>query len=396
MFHAHDRQRMTLKQSLYPVDMARLIALDMPASKMFVELVQRTWSNGDAVLPIDQRLPPAGKKLLFDAMKPSEVIDASFASSSLPNGLPVQEGDALVIASSGSTGSPKGIIHTHSSLLASAQASASRLQLSAIDHWLVCIPVSHVGGFSVISRALHTGAALTLHQTFDAASVQESARNGVTHTSLVATALSRIDPSLFRNILLGGSSAPANLPSNVITTYGMTETGGGVVYNGMPLEHVEVKIVEDEIHLRCPMLMRAYRNDQSVSLNDEWYATGDMGELSVDGKLSVYGRRTDMIITGGENVWPAVVENSIASHPLINQVVVRGTRDATWGQRVVAYVVLNDSAATSDAILLSDLREHVKQTLPAFCAPQQVVVLSQIPRTSLGKVDIQALPNIND
>ena len=365
----------------------------MPASKTFVDLVQRAWSNGDAVLPIDQRLPLAGKKMLMDTMAPSEIIDASFSTSSLPNGRAMQEGDALVIASSGSTGAPKGIIHTHSSILAGAQASASRLQLSSNDHWLVCIPVSHVGGFSVIARALHTGAALTLHPTFDTTAVQEAVKNGATHTSLVATALSRIDPSLFRNILLGGSSAPDNLPSNVITTYGMTETGGGVVYNGMPLEHVEVKIVEDEIHLRCPMLMRAYRNDQSVSLNDDWYATGDMGEVSVDGKLSVYGRRTDMIITGGENVWPAVVENSIASHPLVNQVVVRGTQDAAWGQRVVAYVVLNDSAPASNAALLSDLREHVKQNLPAFCAPQQIVVLAAIPRTSLGKVDVQALPS---
>ena len=375
--------------------MARLVALDMPASQMFVEQVQRAWSNGDAVLPIDQRLPPAGKKLLLDAMAPSEVIDASATSSSLPNGRPLQEGDALVIASSGSTGSPKGIIHTHSSLLAGAQASASRLQLTADDHWLVCIPVSHVGGFSVITRALHTGAALTLHPSFDATAIQEASTHGVTHTSLVATALSRIDTSLFRTILLGGSSAPNNLPSNVITTYGMTETGGGVVYNGMPLDNVEAKIVEGEIHLRCPMLMRAYRDNQAIIPNDGWYSTGDMGAINDSGAISVYGRKTDMIITGGENVWPSVVENSLTSHSVVKEVVVRGASDATWGQRVVAYVVLNDSLDASDATLLSNLREHVKQTLPAFCAPQQVIVLTQIPRTSLGKVDLQALQIIN-
>jgi O-succinylbenzoic acid--CoA ligase len=375
--------------------MARLVALDMPASQIFVDQVQRAWSNGDAVLPIDQRLPPAGKKLLLDAMAPSEVIDASATSSSLPNGRPLQEGDALVIASSGSTGSPKGIIHTHSSLLAGAQASASRLQLTADDHWLVCIPVSHVGGFSVITRALHTGAALTLHPSFDATAIQEASTHGVTHTSLVATALSRIDTSLFRTILLGGSSAPNNLPSNVITTYGMTETGGGVVYNGMPLDNVEAKIVEGEIHLRCPMLMRAYRDDQAMIPNDGWYSTGDMGAINDRGTVSVYGRKTDMIITGGENVWPSVVENCLASHPTVDEVVVRSAPDATWGQRVVAYVVLNDSLDASDATLLSNLREHVKQTLPAFCAPQQVIVLTQIPRTSLGKVDLQALQIIN-
>ena len=375
--------------------MARLIALDMPASQTFVDLVQRAWSNGDAVLPIDQRLRPAGKKMLLDAMAPSEIIDASFTASSLPNGRPMQDGDALVIASSGSTGAPKGIIHTHSSLLAGAQASASRLQLTSDDHWLVCIPVSHVGGFSVITRALHTGAALTLHPAFDAAAVEQALKDGVTHTSLVATALSRIDTSLFRTILLGGSSAPDNLPNNIITTYGMTETGGGVVYNGQPLDNVEIKIVDAEIFLRCPMLMRAYRDDQTISEEDGWYATGDIGEIDNNGKLSVHGRRSDMIITGGENVWPSVVENSLASHPIVNQVVVRGMPDTTWGQRVVAYVVLNDSSQTSEVKLLSDLREHVKQTLPAFCAPQQIVVLAEIPRTSLGKVDVQALPSLN-
>jgi O-succinylbenzoic acid--CoA ligase len=373
--------------------MARLIALDMPASKTFVDLVQRAWSNGDAVLPIDQRLPLVSKKILMDTMAPSEIIDASFTTSTLPNGRPMQDGDALVIASSGSTGSPKGIVHTHSSILAGAQASASRLQLSSNDHWLVCIPVSHVGGFSVVARALHTGAALTLHPAFDATAVQEAAKNGATHTSLVATALSRIDTSLFKSILLGGSSAPANLPSNVITTYGMTETGGGVVYNGEPLDNVEIKIVDGEICLRCPMLMRAYRDDQAISTQDGWYATGDIGEINENGKLSVQGRQTDLIITGGENVWPSVVENSLASHPIVNQVVVRGMPDTTWGQRVVAYVVLNDSAQTSEAKLLSDFRDHVKQTLPAFCAPQQIVVLAEIPRTSLGKVDVQALPS---
>ena len=373
--------------------MARLIALDMPASKTFVDLVQRAWSNGDAVLPIDQRLPLASKKMLTDTMAPSEIIDAGFTASSLPNGRAMQDGDALVIASSGSTGAPKGIIHTHSSLLAGAQASVSRLQLTSDDHWLVCIPVSHVGGFSVISRALHTGAALTLLPAFDAAAVEQAQKDGVTHTSLVATALSRIDTSLFRTILLGGSSAPANLPSNVITTYGMTETCGGVVYNGQPLDNVEIKIVDGEIFLRCPMLMRAYRDDQTISVEDGWYATGDIGEIDNNGKLSVYGRQTDMIITGGENVWPSAVENSLTSHPIVNQVVVRGMPDTTWGQRIVAYVVLNDSSQTSEVKLLSDLRDHVKQTLPAFCAPQQIVVLAEIPRTSLGKVNVQALPS---
>ena len=139
--------------------------------------------------------------------------------------------------------------------------------------------------------------------------------------------------------------------------------------------------------------MRAYRDDQAIIPNDGWYSTGDMGAINDSGAIFVYGRKTDMIITGGENVWPSVVENSLASHPTVDEVVVRGAPDATWGQRVVAYVVLKDSLPASNAALLSELREHVKQTLPTFYAPQQLIVLSLIPRTSLGKVDLQALPS---
>jgi O-succinylbenzoic acid--CoA ligase len=174
----------------------------------------------------------------------------------------------------------------------------------------------------------------------------------------------------------------------------MTETGGGVVYNGKPLDNVEVKIVDGEILLRCPMLMRAYRDNQTDTLEDDWFSTGDMGEINADGKLSVHGRRTDMIITGGENVWPSIVEQSLELHPSVHQVIVRGTPDAAWGQRVVAYIVPRDSINSSKATLLADLREHVKQTLPAFCAPQLIILLKEIPRTSLGKVDVQALPSI--
>ncbi|TRZ74727.1 MAG: AMP-dependent synthetase [Actinobacteria bacterium] len=372
--------------------MARLIALDMPAGSLFVETVQRVWDSGDAVLPIDQRLPPAAQKLLLDAMAPTQVIDSHGSESHYANSRDLEAGDALVIATSGSTGIPKGVIHTHTSLTAAAHASAARLQLNATNHWLVCIPVSHIGGFSVITRALHTGASLTLHASFEPMAVTHAASTTATHTSLVATALSRIDASLFATILLGGSSAPTHLPSNVVTTYGTTETGGGVVYNGQPLDGVEIKIVDDEIYLRCAMLMRSYRDGTSSVSDDGWYATGDLGSLNSDGLLDVFGRRTDMIITGAENVWPAAVESALLTHPAMSQVVVRGVTDAQWGQRVVAYVVLHDKGVLyASESLRTELREHVKQTLPAFCAPQQIIVVNEIPRTSLGKVDIQAL-----
>lgn len=373
--------------------MTRLIALDMPGSTSFVEAVERIWNKGDAVLPIDQRLPSAAKRVLIEAMAPHEIVDSLGSQTRLTSSRPLEEGDALVIATSGSTGIPKGVIHTQSSLRAAAQASAVRLQLDASNNWLVCIPVSHVGGFSVITRAIHTGAALTLHPSFDVLAVAQAALGGATHTSLVATALGRIDASIFTTILLGGGTAPPSLPNNVVTTYGMTESGGGVVYNGRPLDGVEIKIVEDEIYLRCAMLLRSYRDVTTATTQDGWFATGDIGSIDPFGNLQVLGRRSEMIISGGENIWPSAVEYSLLSNPLVEQTVVRGISDDVWGQRVVAYVVLNKVAPSITAeFLRSQLRDHVKQTLPAFCAPQQVVIVTELPRTSLGKIDFSALP----
>jgi O-succinylbenzoic acid--CoA ligase len=174
----------------------------------------------------------------------------------------------------------------------------------------------------------------------------------------------------------------------------MTESGGGVVYNGFPLDGVELKIVEDEIYIRCAMLFRNYRHETSASTHDGWYSTGDLGSIDQTGRLQVFGRRTDMIISGGENIWPATVETSLLTHPLVEQVVVRGTPDAQWGQQVVAYVVLNSAASQiAPQELRAQLRDHVKQTLPAFCAPHKFVIVNDIPRTSLGKVDVSSLPS---
>ena len=128
--------------------------------------------------------------------------------------------------------------------------------------------------------------------------------------SLVPTALRRIDPSLFRVIVLGGAAPPEALPPNVVTTYGMTETGSGVVYDGVPLDGVEVAVDEDDgsIMLRGPMLLRCYRDGTDPKHSGGWLTTGDIGELDADGRLVVHGRRGDLIITGGENVWPDPVE----------------------------------------------------------------------------------------
>jgi O-succinylbenzoic acid--CoA ligase len=283
---------------------------------------------------------------------------------------------------------------------ASAAASSARLGVDPDrDRWLACLPLAHVGGLSVVTRALHTGTPLVVHDRFDAAAVEASARGAapVTLVSLVATALRRLDPSVFRRVVLGGSAMPAGLPDNAVTTYGMTETGSGVVYGeapfdgtGTPLDGVEVRVVDGEVRLRGPMLLRAYRDGTDPRDAEGWLRTGDAGTWDPDaGRLRVFGRTGDLVITGGENVWPAAVERVLARHPAVAEVAVTGEPDPEWGQRVVAIVVPADGA---EPPTLDALRDAAKAELPAYAAPRRLVLAGALPRTGLGKVARAALP----
>ena len=367
--------------------MPRLVALDLPGGAPFVDALRRVWDAGDAVLPVDQRLPPAAASALVDTMQAAVVFDAD-GEHTLDNAAPTESGDALVVATSGSTGVPKGVVLTHDAVAASAEATSARLNVGDDDHWLACLPLAHVGGLSVVTRALHRGVGLTVLPRFDAEEVTVAAKRGATLTSLVTTALQRIDPSIFRCIVLGGSRPPADRPANTVATYGMTETGSGVVYDGIPLAGVEIRIATDEeILIRCPMMLRCYRDGTTPIDRDGWLHTGDLGgwiDDEISGRrLQVHGRAGDLIITGGENVWPETVEAALATHPLVVDAAVAGTPDPVWGQRVTAWIVAADPAA---APTLAELRDHVGATLPAFMAPRELITVDHVPRTALGKV----------
>ena len=364
----------------------RLVALDMPANVDFANHVQSAWESGDAVFPVDQRLPQSAKESLIKHFKPSVVIDETGNSVELPNSEPTTHNDALVIATSGSTGAPKGVVHTHESIRALLNMSQLRLQTNSSTHWLLCLPVSHVAGFSILARSILLGSPISILSKFDEAEVKNAARAGATHVSLVPTTLRRIDPSDFNTILLGGAAAPPNLPHNVVTTYGMTETFGGIAYNGVPLDGVEVRIINESIELKSPSLFRTYRGLDVERPTGDWYETGDSGAFS-NNQIRVFGRKDDMIITGGENVWPLAVEKVVAIFPGVEQVVVGGIEDEQWGQRVVAWIVSSRDVAPT----LESIREHVKTQLPSFCAPTELRVVKEFPMTSLGKVDIQKL-----
>jgi len=361
----------------------RLIALDLPGGDEFVTALRRAWDDGDAILPVDQRLPMPARKHLLTQLRPSAIVDADLRRTELPDGRPVEDGDALVVTTSGTTGVARGVVLTHDAVVASALATSARLEVADDDCWLACLPLSHIGGLSVICRALITDTNLMVHPGFEPAAVEAS---GATLVSLVATALTRIDPSRFRTILLGGGPAPLHRPINTVVTYGMTETGSGVVYDGIPLDGVEVAVdAHQQILLRCPMLARAYRgpdSDHPLDLIDGWYATGDLGSLN-DGRLSVHGRRSEMIISGGENIWPAPIERILCQHPAIAEVAVVGRPDSTWGQAVTALLVLEDDAEMPE---LDELRELVRAELPAYCAPRHIARVERLARTTSGKI----------
>jgi O-succinylbenzoic acid--CoA ligase len=362
----------------------RLVAIDLPGGPHFVDALRRTWDDGDAAFPVDQRLPPPARRAVLDAMAPGVVVDSS-GMAQRADARPIEVGDALVVATSGTTGTSRGVVLTHDAVAASATATSARLGVAASDHWLACLPLAHVGGLSVVTRALHAGTALTVLPSFDVGEVRGAVDRGANLVSLVATALGRVEPSWFRTIVLGGARSPAEVAANVVVTYGLTETGSGVVYDGVPLDGVEVRVVDSEIHLRGPMLLRAYR-DGTDPRRDGWLATGDIGHWDADGRLVVEGRRGDLVVTGGENVWPEVVEAALRTHAHVADVAVAGTPDPEWGDIVTAYVVPLGEPPT-----LAALRDHVRASLAAFQAPRRLVLVDAIPRTALGKVARHAL-----
>ncbi len=379
--------------------MPELVALELPGSQAFVDTVRRVWDAGDAVAPLDPRLPPPAARALLAALAPTAIIGPDGERRSLEGGRPVEPGDALVLGTSGTTGPARGVVLTMAALEASADATTRRLGIDpARHHWLACLPLAHIGAMAVVARAVLTGTPLTVLPGFDAGQVESLGRERIaTHVALVSTALARIDPAVFETILLGGAAPPANLAANVVTTYGMTETGSGVVYDGRPLDGVEVAIDPaegtNEILVRAPMLFRAYRdgtrpNRKAPDGSGGWFPTGDAGRWTPDGRLEVLGRLSDVVVTGGEKVWPPAVEALLATHPLVASVAVWKRPDPTWGERVVAWVVPKDRRHPPR---LEALAELTRSQLPPWAAPKELVVVDELPRTPSGKVRRRAL-----
>lgn len=370
-----------------------------------------------------------------DAGGPALVLSAAqlleelrFAVEAVPLPVPAQplglKDIHLIIATSGSSGEPKGVMLSGRNIAASVRASRERLRIDPGDLWLACLPLFHVGGLSIFYRCVEAGAAVLLHQGFDPERViADIAAHNVTHLSLVPTMLARLlecagarpAPPSLRYVLVGGAALPSALAARATTagwplcvSYGMSETcsqvatlcsvpldwQGGAV--GQPLPGIEVRLARhpalhaDEDGLICVRgdgVMEGYANPErrfGVGLAEGgWFVTADLGRLDALGNLAVLGRADDLLISGGENVSPQLVEEIIAACPGITDIGITARQDAVWGDRLVAVFAgsINETA----------LEDWCRTALAGALRPRGFIKVAALPRNAAGKLDRRAL-----
>lgn len=358
----------------------------------------------------------AGKVMTLDALL------AQPAQSFTPQPMQLERAQAIVFTS-GSSGVPKGVVLTFGNHFYSALGSAARLGVIPNDVWLSCLPLYHVGGLSVVFRAALYGFTVALHERFDVDVFKRAlADEPITLVSLVPTMLRRLLdatvtwPATLRAVLLGGAAAPASLMAEALargipiaTTYGLTEAASQVATHspdatkhqpasvGRPLLFTQVCIVDEqgdalpanaigEVVVRGPTVMREYfRNAPATAraLRDGQLFTGDLGYLDDDGDLFLVQRRSDLIVTGGENVYPSEVEETLRALDAVDDVLVIGVPDDEWGQRVAALVVLREGIAiNSDA-----LRAMLAGRIAGYKIPRLIRIVPQLPLLANGKID---------
>ena len=376
-----------------------LVAIRRPPGPEWPGLIAEIWEAGAAVFPVDSRLPDPEVQRLIRVARPTAILDADDLVR-LDAGIPAADGIALVVATSGTSGPPKAAELDHDAVRAAVEASAKRLGSTDRDRWLGCLPLAHMGGLLIALRAVLLGAPIAIHPRFDPAAF--ATERDVRFTSLVPTMLTRLldagaDLSRMRGILVGGGGLDEDLRARarearapIVATYGLTETCGGVVYDGVPLDGTAVRISPSgEIQLRGPTLLRNYRGRARPRITaDGWLRTGDAGALDANGILLVRGRIDDRIDTAGERVWPREVEERLRAHPAVADAAVAGRPDAEWGARVVAYVVATNPGTPPT---LQELRAFVAKRLARHKAPRELVILDTLPRTASGKIRRGAL-----
>lgn len=321
---------------------------------------------------------------------------------------------ALMVATSGSSGRPKAVMLTAGNLRAAAAASAACTPLRPGDRWLACLPLFHIGGYSIVTRCAYAGAEAVLLQGFDADRVLHALdAAGITHLSLVPAMLAQLldafdggPPPTLRHVLVGGAALSSQLAERAATrgwpiqpTYGMSETASQIAtlptlprswrqgMVGRPLPGVEAVLGEDgRLRVRGPMVMAGYANPGLVpgdGLEDGWFAAGDLAEIGAGGALTILGRCDDVIVSGGKKVLPALVEEALMRCPGVDSVGVVGRKDAVWGEVVTAVYC----GALEPAALLGWCRSEIAGAL----RPRAAIRVAALPRLANGKPDRLAL-----
>ncbi|MBV9335696.1 MAG: AMP-binding protein [Solirubrobacterales bacterium] len=367
------------------------VALALPAGEEFVIALHACLLAGAAVVPIDLRLSAAEQKQRLAG------VDLMVSEPLIPGRGAVAQGHrdrpVAVLHTSGTTGAPKPVVLTASNFEASARGSAVALGLDPAERWLCPMPLTHVGGLSVPIRSAIYATTAVLPGRFDTEAVlndlMDRARR-ITMVSLVPTMLARLldvgleRPPTLRWALLGGGPITAPLLERaraagvpVAPTYGMTEACSQIATFGRPLPGVEVVTAPDgEVLVRGPIV------SAGALSGDGWLHTGDLGRFEDGGRLEIIGRKSDTIVTGGENVAPAEVEAALLEHPAVADAAVHPRADPEWGEAVVATVVVRDGRAVSPG----ELKVHCAARLAAFKVPKSVEFADRLPRTSSGKL----------
>ncbi len=415
------------------------VALVAGNSLDFVVAVHGIARAGATLVPINIRLTAAEIAGQLARVRPALVLadaanldrshEATAAAELEPpvelplSGPPIEEPVVLhrpddplcIIHTSGTTGAARGAVLTYGNFWASAAGSAYNLGVLPGDRWLACMPLFHVGGLSILLRSAIYGTSAVIHPGFDEARVAAAIHDdGITLLSVVATMLQRIldcddrpAPAHLRAVLVGGGPVPPALLERaldrgypVVQTYGLTEAASQVTtlspadarrrlgFAGKPLVTTQLRVdappgEPGEILVAGPIVMQGYFEDDSATANairEGWLHTGDIGVLDADGFLQVLDRRDDLIVSGGENVYPAEVEAALLAHPSVSAAAVIGLNDPAWGQAVWAAVV-GDSRASE-----GELREWLRGRIAGYKVPRRIIPVEELPATASGKI----------
>ena len=387
------------------------VAIARSAGVEYVTTIHALMKLGAVLHPLNPRLAPSELDRAIDQAAPALVIEESDHATMSEADLPLlgeHDLDAphCRILTSGTSGSPRPVALTYGNHLWSAVGSAFNLGVDPGDRWLCCLPLYHVAGLQIVMRSVIYGTGAVVQDGFDVDAVAESfERDRVTLASLVTTQLVRlleagVDLSRPRAILVGGGPVTIDVleeaigrGASVVQTYGLTETASQVTTlapqdarrklgsAGRPLLTTHLRITDGEICVQGPVVAPGCADE------DGWLHTGDLGRIDDEGFLYVEDRLGDVIVSGGENVLPAEIEEVLLRHPDVADAAAVGRADAEWQEAVAAVVVLREGAAT-DAVAL---REHCAESLARYKVPKRFDFVDELPRTPSGKLLRRAL-----